>query len=161
MIFRFYPDSWVMKKDPVIWCCSLIFLVLQGVANAEEFRFKGGDVDEGKIAFERLNCIQCHRVTGVELEDPKTERVLNLSLAGEIRFVKSYTDILLAITNPQHVVTTQYSGLLSKAELDGEIEPFMPDLSQDMSAAQLIDLAAFLDSVYSKNLAEYRAMVKR
>ena len=85
---------------------------------------------------------------------------LNLSLGEEIRFVKGYTDILIAITNPQHVVTKQYSDLLTTAELAGGIEAFMPNMKKDMSAAQLIDLTTFLDKVYRKNLKEYQGEKK-
>ncbi|MDF1815055.1 MAG: c-type cytochrome [Verrucomicrobiales bacterium] len=131
-----------------------------GTGHSGEFRFKGGKPEAGKVAFERLNCIQCHQVNGVTLAEPKTKRILNLSLGKEIRFVKNYEDILTAITNPRHVVTEQYSGLLSKAELDGGIEAFMPNMIEDMSVVQLIDLAAFLDKVYSENLDEYPQIIE-
>lgn len=125
------------------------------------FRFLGGDADEGKIAFERLGCIRCHKVKGAELANPKGKRLLNLSLGEEIRFVKRYEDIVTAITNPQHVVTKQYSAMLSKAEIDGEITAFMPDLTKDMSVRQLMNLATFLDKAYSTDLEGYQKPVKK
>ena len=121
------------------------------------FRLYGGKIDEGKKAFETLNCIQCHKVKGFEVADPKEKRRLTLTLGDEVRFVKRYEDILLAITNPRHVINEQYRAILSKAELDGSIEPFMPDLTDHMTARQLVDLVAFLDSTYVKSQPDYKS----
>ena len=40
-------------------------------AAAKGFRFRGGDAGQGKEAFARLNCIQCHTVSGVEVPKPE------------------------------------------------------------------------------------------
>ena len=77
-------------------------------------------------------------------------------LGAETRFVRSYEDIIRAITNPKHVVTQQYREILSRSERAGGIEPLMPDMTKDMSARQLIDLVAFLDAVYAESIQEYR-----
>ena len=120
------------------------------------YRFMGGDVNRGKEAFAKLNCNQCHHVAGVnDIPAPKGKRRLNLALAGEERFVKRYEDIITAITNPRHVIQEQYKAILSKAEIDGEVEPFMPDLTDFMTAKQLIDLTAFLDAAYDKKIESY------
>ncbi len=119
------------------------------------FRFPGGDAEAGREAFVSLNCIQCHRLAKTELPDPKSPRRLDLTLAAQTRFVKRYEDLVVAITNPRHVVTEQYRAILSSAEAGGGIEPFMPDLTKDMSARQLMDLVAFLDQAYRRELREY------
>ena len=123
-------------------------------SRAEDFRFPGGDAEAGSEAFFRLNCVQCHTVKEAHFEEPKGKRRLDLKLAEEIRFVKSYEDLVVAITNPKHVVTEQYRAILSKEELVGGIESFMPDMTNDMSVRQLMDLVAFLDRVYA-NLEGY------
>jgi len=120
------------------------------------FRFLGGDPVAGKEAFAKLNCTQCHRVEGVnDLPDPKGKRRLNLSLAKEVRFVKRYEDIITAITNPRHVMNEQYKSILSNTELAGDVEPFMPNLSDFMTAKQLIDLVTFLDAAYDAKQPNY------
>ena len=121
---------------------------------AKGFRFRGGDVGQGKAAFAQLNCIQCHTVSGVEVPEPEGKRRFDLKLAEESRFVKSYEDLVVAITNPRHVVTERYRAILTDAEARGEIEPFMVDLTNDMSVRQLMDMVAFLDEAYSKALAD-------
>ena len=139
--------------------CGFVTL-LSGVLSVQgedgaTFKFTGGDAERGKMAFQNLNCIQCHQVKGVEFERKPEKRILSLSLGKEIRFVKNYQNILTAITNPQHVVTKQYAEMLSAAELAGGIEAFMPKMTQDMSVEQLIDIALFLHEVYSTDLDGY------
>lgn len=116
---------------------------------AEGFRFRGGDMERGREAFARLNCIQCHTISGVEVPKPEGKRRFDLKLGEELRFVKRYEDLVLAISNPRHVVSERYRAILTDAEARGEIEPFMPDFTNDMSVRQLMDIAAFLDDVYS------------
>lgn len=122
------------------------------------FRFRGGDPQDGRKAFTTLNCIECHSVKNVDIAEPAKARRIDLQLASETRFVKRYEDIILAITNPRHVITEQYRKILTDAELRGEIDPLMPDLTADMSAEQLIDLTAFLHSVYTQELTGYGNM---
>jgi mono/diheme cytochrome c family protein len=146
-----------MKKCLIPLALSLsLFSATLATAEEKSFRFPGADAEAGQQAFVTLNCVQCHSVSGVKMEEPKGERRLDLQLAAEERFVRSYEDLLKAITNPKHVVTEQYREILSKSEIAGEIEALMPDMTSDMSAKQLIDLAAFLDQVYAKSGNEYR-----
>ena len=121
------------------------------------FRFPGGDAEAGREAFIGLSFVQCHTVAKVELPDLKGNRRLNLTLGKEIRFAKNYEALVTAITNPKHVVTEQYRAILTKAEVQGSIEPLMPDFTNDMSARQLMDIVAFLDEAYRKALPDYGA----
>jgi hypothetical protein len=124
------------------------------------FRFQGGNVSQGKITFERMSCTRCHLVKGVDLALPEEKRLLTLTLGEKIRFAKRYEDIVTAISNPQHVVTKQYSAMLSNAEANGEIAAFMPNLTNEMTVRQLMDLAAFLDKAYTSDLKGYTSTKK-
>jgi len=136
-----------------------VLLCFTAPLSAEEdpkgFRFPGGDIESGMAAFQQLNCIQCHTVKGATLEEPKGERRLELPLAAELRFAKRYEDLIIAITNPRHVIQEQYRAILDRPELAGGIEPLMPSLAGDMSAQQLMDLVAFLHAAYSESLEGY------
>lgn len=139
---------------PVILACGLAGH-LAAEPSGKSFRFPGGEAEAGRESFIGLSCIQCHTISKVDLPDPKGNRRLELTLAKEIRFVKNYGDLITAITNPKHVVTEQYRSILSRAEVQGSIEPLMPDFTDDMSARQLMDIVAFLDEAYRKALPEY------
>ena len=157
----------ILNRTVSTWIFVALALVASGTLIAAEadaskeaakpqgFRFKGGDPEVGQKSFVILSCIECHSVKGVKIERPPQERVIDLPLAAETRFVKSYEDIILAITSPRHVINEQYRAILKAAELKGEIEPLMPDLTDRMSASQLMDLTAFLHRVYSRELSGY------
>lgn len=132
-------------------------LVPEQSAQSEGFRFRGGNPERGQKAFNSLNCIQCHTVKNVNVAAPQEKRRLNLQLASELRFVKRYEDLILAITSPRHVINEQYRAILTSAELQGEVEPLMPDLTDHMTAKQLMDLTAFLNQIYAKELPTYES----
>lgn len=154
-----YPIKHSMKKS-IRLILLLPLFALAGVSAEEPaakgFRFPGGEAEAGRDAFIKLNCIQCHSVVKTEFPALKATRRLELRLASEMRFVKKYEDIITAITNPKHVLTEHFRELLAKNELEGSIEPLMPDLTKDMSARQLMDIVTFLDQAYSKSLPDYR-----
>ncbi len=119
------------------------------------FRFRGGDPELGQLAFAALNCIQCHSVKNRNVPAPAERRRIELILASKARFVKDYEDLVLAITSPRHVMNEQYLAIINDAELQGGLEPLMPDLTAHMTARQLIDLTAFLHQLYEQELPEY------
>lgn len=119
------------------------------------FQFRGGDPEKGREAFTILSCTQCHSVANANVPDPRQKRRINVELAAEMRFVKRYEDLILAITSPRHVMNQQYGAILSDVELQGELEPFMADLTDHMSARQLMDLTSFLHQVYAREVPGY------
>ncbi len=119
------------------------------------FRLGGGHAERGEAAFAAVACVQCHTVKGSELKQPEKHRI-TLELAGETRFVKRYADIILAITNPRHVMNERYKALLQQTQPDGDVEPFMPRLTDRMTAQQMIDIVEFLDEAYGAALPGYQ-----
>lgn len=122
---------------------------------SEGFQFRGGNPVRGQKAFAILNCIQCHTVKNINLPEPLGKRRIDLKLASEVQFVKRYEDIILAITSPRHIINERYRAILTNIELQGAVEPLMPDLTDHMTARQLMDLTAFLNQIYSKELPGY------
>ena len=77
--------------------------------NRQAFRLPDGNVELGKQAFIQLACHQCHTVDKVDLPDPgNTKEGLNLHLGGKIHYVKNYGDLLISITNPEHLISEHY-----------------------------------------------------
>ncbi len=155
------------KRTLSIWSFVVIAAVGAGSLISEEedrqgkiletkgFRFRGGDPEKGREAFAILSCNQCHSVANSNVPDPRQKRRINLELAAEMRFVKKYEDLILAITSPRHVINEQYRAIISDVELQGELKPFMTDLTDHMSARQLMDLTSFLHQIYARELPEY------
>ena len=146
-----------IRFRPILVIFALTFSSLSlGVSeDSAGFRFPGGDSEFGREAFISLNCMQCHTVTDVVLPEPKGKRLLSLPLGKVPRFARKYEDLIKAITNPRHVIGEQYKAILNEAEANGGIEPMMPELTEDMTARQLMDLVAFLNEVYENSQPDF------
>jgi mono/diheme cytochrome c family protein len=142
---------------PAVVLAACASFVLSVAGEDKPFRFPGGDPERGREAFARLNCVSCHQVTGVDLPPPKGKRRLDLILAEAPRFVRNYQSLVIAVTNPQHVVDEQYGELFSQAGSSKGIEATMPDFRNDMSVRQFMDILAFLDRAYAGSKVEYES----
>lgn len=119
---------------------ALVSGCVPGPKSSEGFRLPDGDAKKGEQAFLDLQCNRCHTVDGVELPPP---RVFKLTLGGETARVKTYGELVTSIINPSHVLSEQYKQQLADAK-----ESPMPDLTEEISVHQMIDLVAFLQSHY-------------
>ena len=116
--------------------------------NDVSFQIEQGNVDRGKQAFIDHRCHQCHSVAGVRLPELAGASAVQLELGGEIISVKSHTELLSSIINPNHVISERYRERLSlEAAVPLESPMPMPHIDT-MTVRQLIDLTAFLDSRY-------------
>ena len=106
-----------------------------------------GDISQGQAAFVQLECNQCHTVKGVDLPAFDGETPLILELGGEVLMVKTYGNLVTSIINPNHVISSEY---LSQLQRDSRpvTESPMPDLTREITVAQMTDLVAFLHSRY-------------
>lgn len=128
----------------------------EGNAPTKGFRFPGGDVESGREAFVKLNCVQCHSVKNVEFPEAATNKKrIEVTLGAKLHFARNYENIVTAITNPRHVIAEEYKALLTKPEQAGGIEPIMPDFTKSMNVRQLMDITAFLDDVYRREQQNY------
>ena len=104
----------------------------------------------GKSLFVQFDCTRCHLVSGVKFPDPG-ESVPKIEIGGEVNRVYSYGELVTSIISPQHVISPQYTDLLSKAARNEGAKPFpMPVFDEQLNVKQLTDLAAFLHSRYRK-----------
>lgn len=110
-----------------------------------------GDIEQGKQAFVELKCHRCHTVVDTELPTIDMETPLvNLNLGGEVYRVKTYGELITAITNPNHIISSEYIKILEKPVKIGNIETPMPSANDEMTVTQLINIVSFLDSHYQK-----------
>lgn len=102
-----------------------------------------GDIDRGQATFINLRCTECHAVYGLDLPVPPSRSEVFLELGGAMARVKTYGDLVTSITNPDHIISPQYLGPLEESGSP------MPDLTHEMTVAELIDLVTFLNTRYS------------
>lgn len=141
----------------------ILAMIVVLTAGCEDRRTSGqglylpqGDVPAGRQAFVDLQCHRCHTVAGEELPAMKyVTPVIDYRLGGEVVQAHSYGELVTSIINPTHVVSEKYQRELRQiAEKNALISP-MPEINDNMTVSQLIDLVAFLDSRYQEVIPSY------
>jgi L-cysteine S-thiosulfotransferase len=117
---------------------------------SSDFRFPigSGDVAEGREAFVRLGCAQCHTVSGVALPEFTGTRFIEMPLGGEIIFAKTYGNLVTSIINPNHIISDVYLDQLP-AEQRRRTNTTPMYMNPNMKVTELLDIVAFLNSRYS------------
>jgi L-cysteine S-thiosulfotransferase len=113
------------------------------------FRLPEGNPERGQLAFLELKCQQCHTIAGVTLPNPEAPAALVYELGGEVRKVKSYGELVTAITQPQHIVAPEYLAKLGAKENGSAVSP-MPAFNDQMTVTQLADIVTYLHGHYQK-----------
>lgn len=154
LVFPSLPMTMNTQGSLLFKLLALPLLVLQScqdpaVKMGRGFRLPEGDAEKGKAAFIDLRCNECHTVAGVDLPKSETPPGFTVELGGEVRKVKSYGELVTAITQPQHIVAPEYLATLEKAKRDGVSSP-MPDFNDRMTVSQLADIVTFLHAHYQK-----------
>lgn len=108
------------------------------------FRLPDGNPDRGKQAFVDLKCISCHSVADVNFGTHQVGGTLNLQLGGETFAVHTYGQLVTAIINPNHIVSSRFK---KEITIEGKLSP-MPEFNKVMTVEQMIDLVAFLQLHY-------------
>lgn len=128
----------------VVLAAALIAGCDSGPKSGRGFRLPDGDVQKGREAFLALQCHSCHTVSGVELPEPASRAKINVVIGGEVAKIKTYGELVTAVINPSHDITAGFD--VTKYGT-GKTSP-MPDYTQTMTARQLIDIVAFLQTNY-------------
>ncbi|NKB37644.1 MAG: hypothetical protein GKR93_10810 [Gammaproteobacteria bacterium] len=140
----------------------LSFLVIS-ISACEQPRTSGkglhlpdGNIIDGQVAFADLGCNQCHFIDGVEFSPTELQTALvSIQLGGEIRFVKTYGELITSIVNPEHVLSQEYIRQLGELAKQDDVKSIMPVFNDEMTVTQLIDLLSFLNNHYKKLAPEY------
>lgn len=149
------PRSTAVKSAIPFLCLSLLALAGLSACRtypdyASDFRFpiEAGDIAQGREAFVRLGCPQCHTVAGETLPEYTGTRFITMPLGGELIFAKTYGNLVTSIINPNHIISGTYLDQLP-AEQRRRINTSPMYLSPNMRVVELIDIVAFLNSRYS------------
>jgi hypothetical protein len=103
-----------------------------------------GNIDAGRETFVRLDCVKCHSVAGEPYVAQTPGADVHVPLGGEIVHIQTYGQLVTAIVNPKHVVSSRYQGKL----VDADGKSIMPEFNETMTVEELINLVAFLQSRY-------------
>ena len=102
--------------------------------------YRIGILVEGKVILE-LNCVRCHAIAGKEADFTyDSPRDIHVVLGGETIRVKTYGQLVASVIYPDHIILPKYRA--DYTDRDGNSE--IPELTEEMTAKQLIDLVTFL-----------------
>lgn len=115
-----------------------------------------GNSDQGRDAFQKLRCFQCHKLQGVPLDGVAPEQIganVGPELTG-IGAIQTEHYLFESIINPNAVILPDPSPEQKYAE-DGVSK--MPDFGAAMTVQQMVDLVAFLKSLQDTQVPESAA----
>jgi len=115
-----------------------------GPRSGAGLRLPDGDVDHGRTVFVEMKCHSCHRVDGLDLGEPVADPPVPVLIGGDFPYPRTDGEILTAIANPSHRILPNKRPELVRA---GELSR-MGDMTDAMTARELIDLVAFVQSRY-------------
>lgn len=119
----------------------------EGERPVEVFVPPQGDAVKGRQVFVDYECTSCHSIPNVDLPGaaPLDEAVM--PLAVRLHRVTDYGDLLTAVIYPDHAVSPKYLAAQNTSDGSGETIA-MPDFTERMSVAELIDVVEFLHVQY-------------
>jgi hypothetical protein len=104
-----------------------------------------GDAVRGREAFVELRCHVCHEIEGFAPPTPIVAAT-RVMLGGQTARIKTYGDLVTSIANPSHRFARGYPP--EAIAVDGMPLMSLIHLNEVMTVQQLIDLVAFLQTVY-------------
>jgi L-cysteine S-thiosulfotransferase len=114
---------------------------LGGVPPGWQFRFPDGDPAAGRAVFAKLECYQCHTIRGESFPQTSTSAGNTgpeLTGMGDHHPVEYFAESIL---NPNAIIIT------GPGYTDADGMSIMPDYRDTMTAAEFIDLLAYLQSL--------------
>jgi mono/diheme cytochrome c family protein len=139
---------------PAFLFLLLAFIFVSCQKQSSGFVLPEGDIAEGKVVFEELNCQSCHFTdefewTGnPEYDDPKVE------LGGEVTKIKTYGELVTSIINPSHKISRKIEKEMATLP-DGSSKMEQFNYNYIMTVQELTDLVAFLQSEYEVVVPQY------
>lgn len=122
----------------------------------EVFIPPGGDPAQGRVVFVKFDCHECHSIPGIEMPPRVTETPVDMMLSRRMYQVRDFGGLMTAILYPSHAVSPKIVGALKAAGQNPD-NLKMPVFADEMTVAELVDLLAFLDHEYSRNMEQYQS----
>jgi mono/diheme cytochrome c family protein len=132
---------------------TLILACSQGVDSPKGFSLPQGDVIKGEAAFRKHQCLACHNVEGYIDESTPKEIDASIQLGGTYSKVTTYAQLVTAIINPSHKISTQANELDNITYADGTSK--MHVYNDVMTVSELTDIVTFLQPKYKVKPMHY------
>ncbi len=116
--------------------------------SASGFRLPDGDPERGRMVFAEMKCYTCHKVyERDDLPEPTADPSVPVTLGGRFARVPSDGHLVTSIIHPSHKISSRYAHAMVTTGNSSR----MGDFTESMSVQELIDLVAFLHTVYERD----------
>jgi len=128
----------------LIVCTALTLAACDiGPKSSVGFTLPDGNVDQGRSNYITFRCNTCHSNDQVEqLEGSSAD--ISVSLGGETTRIRTYGELVTSIINPSHRIAHRSSSQMA----DESGASRMVNFNDTMTVTQMIDLVAFVQSLY-------------
>ena len=103
-----------------------------------------GDAERGKVVLVSMGCHSCHAVVGADLERPTVQPPIPVVLGGEVDHRLSDAYLVTSVIDPSYALAPYV-----KEQITRDGKSLMPGYAERLTARQLTDLVAFLQSHYT------------
>ena len=126
-------------------CLAVILFLVAGCENeGKGFSLPEGDVDKGRMTFERLACTNCHSLRGADAPEYAKDKPLHVILGGTTTRVRTYGDLVTSVINPSHRIA--YASQGDAKDADGRSN--MRNYNETMTVQELVDIVTYLQTTY-------------
>ena len=145
-------------RNLVAVTCLAALLSLAACEQGREdtgFSLPEGNVDSGKKVFVEMQCNACHSTVDVA-KLSESDSGISVRLGGEVRRIKTYSELVTAVINPSHKILQGFAPQHSAA--DGKSA--MRNYNDVLTVSQLSDLVSYLQTQYKLEpfqRSQYRA----
>ena len=113
---------------------------------ARGFALPEGNIEQGKVTYERLACNECHSISDIEWKGGRDS--LKIQLGGEVSSKISYGHLVTSVINPSHKIAPNYKQM-NTTETGHST---MKNYNDIMTVQELINLVTFLQSEYKVSI---------
>lgn len=134
----------VLKIMMIIGTAAAVSACNQGPKSGRGFTLPEGEVAAGEAAFTRLQCGDCHAVSGRDDLREGIDPLMTVSLGGKTTRIQTYGQLVSSVINPSHRISQNY--LTEPVAIDGE--SVMRNYNDVMTVSEMADIVTFLQEQY-------------
>ncbi len=136
-----------MFKSLISTACLIVisFLITGCESEGRGFSLPAGDIEKGRLAFESLECTNCHSFRGADVADRARDKPLHVILGGATTRIRTYGDLVTSVINPSHRIA--YASLGDAKNAEGLSN--MKNYNETMTVQQLVDIVTYLQTTYT------------
>ena len=108
------------------------------------FSLPKGNIESGKQAFIKHQCLSCHVLDGIDREDIPAQLDNLVKLGGMSAKVTTYAELVTSIINPSHKISKKYN----PTNTDNSGISKMRNYNDVMTVSELVDIVSFLQPEY-------------